>query len=132
MFPGAPEHQRARAWLQHELTATSGGVALCWPVLYSMLRLITNSRAFGAAALTVAQGWAGVSQLLAQPAVRVISAGARHSVIAEELARTPGLRSDDVPDLEIAALAIEHGLTLATRDHGFRRFARLGIVDPLT
>ena len=42
-----------------------------------------------------------------------------------------GLRSDDVPDLEIAALAIEHGLTLATNDYGFRRFARLGIVDPL-
>jgi predicted nucleic acid-binding protein len=51
--------------------------------------------------------------------------------IAAELAGTPGLRSDDVPDVEIAALAIEHGLVLASHDHGFRRFSRLRVVDPL-
>jgi len=54
-----------------------------------------------------------------------------HAGIAAELAETPGLRSDDVPDLEIAALAIEHGLVLASHDHGFRRFSRLRVVDPL-
>ena len=52
--------------------------------------------------------------------------------IAAELAQTPGLRSDDVPDIEIAALAIEHGLVLASHDHGFRRFSGLRVVDPLT
>jgi predicted nucleic acid-binding protein len=34
--------------------------------------------------------------------------------------------------VEIAALAIEHGLVLATHDHGFRRFSRLRVADPLT
>jgi predicted nucleic acid-binding protein len=52
--------------------------------------------------------------------------------IAAELAATPGLRSDDVPDIEIAALAIEHGLVLASHDHGFRRFSRLRVIDPMT
>jgi hypothetical protein len=32
---------------------------------------------------------------------------------------------------EIAALAIEHGLVLATHDHGFRRFTQLRVFDPL-
>jgi len=34
--------------------------------------------------------------------------------------------------VEIAALAVEHGLVLASHDHGFRRFSRLRVVDPLT
>jgi uncharacterized protein len=61
----------------------------------------------------------------------VATAGAGHRGIAADLARTPGLRSQDVPDVEIAAHAIEHGLVLATHDSGFRRFAGLRVVDPL-
>jgi hypothetical protein len=61
-----------------------------------------------------------------------VTAGAGHAAIAAELARTPGLRTDDIPDIEIAALAIEHGLVLASHDHGFRRFSRLRFVDPLS
>jgi predicted nucleic acid-binding protein len=34
-------------------------------------------------------------------------------------------------DVEIAALAIQHGLVLASHDHGFRRFSGLRVVDPL-
>jgi predicted nucleic acid-binding protein len=52
--------------------------------------------------------------------------------IAAELAATPGLRSDDVPDIEIATVAIEHGLVLASHDHGFRRFSHLRVIDPMT
>ncbi|MEX0659093.1 MAG: hypothetical protein WD080_08165 [Egibacteraceae bacterium] len=48
-----------------------------------------------------------------------------------ELVATPGLTSNDVPDVQLAALAIEHGLTLCTHDHGFARFARLSWTDPL-
>ena len=51
--------------------------------------------------------------------------------IAGELAQTPGLRSDDVADIEIAALGIEHGLVLASHDSGFRRFSGLRLIDPL-
>ena len=50
---------------------------------------------------------------------------------AAELAATPGLRSDDVPDIELAALAIEHGLVLASHDHGFRRFTGLRTIVPI-
>lgn len=69
---------------------------------------------------------------LAQPSVRVVTPGAGHRAIAADLAATPGLRSDEVPDVFLAALAIEHGLVLATHDHGFRRFTGLRVVDPLT
>jgi toxin-antitoxin system PIN domain toxin len=130
-FADAPEHGRARAWLEELLAEGDGTVALCWPVVYAFLRLITSPRVFGRHAVTIMQASTVASAYLTQPAIRVVVPGAAHAAIAAELAETPGLRSDDVPDIEIAALAIEHGLVLASHDHGFRRFARLRVVDPL-
>jgi predicted nucleic acid-binding protein len=86
---------------------------------------------FGRYAVTLPEAWGIVAKYLEQPAARVVAPGAGHAAIAAELAQTPGLRSEDVPDLEIAALAIEHGLVLASHDRGFRRFAGLRVVDPL-
>ncbi|MFN8186155.1 MAG: TA system VapC family ribonuclease toxin [Gaiellales bacterium] len=131
-FAEAPEHSRVRGWLESLLADADGSVALCWPVLYAFVRLITSTRVFGAQAVPVSRGWEVAAAYLSQPAVRVVAAGTRHATIAGELAATPGLRSEDVPDLEVAALAIEHGLVLATHDHGFRRFTGLRVVDPLT
>ena len=131
-FADVPEHEVARAWLEERLADGERPVALCWPVLYSFLRLVTSPRVFGRHALTVRQGWAVTAAYLGQPAVRVVVPGTGHAAITAELAETPGLRSEDVPDIEIAALAIEHGLVLASHDHGFRRFSRLRVVDPLT
>lgn len=131
-FAQAPEHGRARGWLEERLAEGDGTVALCWPVLYAFIRLITSARVFGQYAVTVQKGWSVADAYLQQPAVRVIAPGAGHAAIAAELAQTPGLRSDDVSDIEIAALAIEHGLVLASHDHGFRRFSGLRVVDPLT
>ena len=86
---------------------------------------------FGTAAVGFRDAWAVIAAFLAQPAVRLITPGNGHASIAAELLGTPGLRSDDVPDVEITALAIEHGLVLASDDHGFRRFSGLRVVDPL-
>lgn len=131
-FADAPEHERARKWLEDRFAEGEGTVALCWPVVYAFLRLITSARVFGQHAVAVREGWAVAAVYLTQPAVRLVTAGTGHMAIAAELAATPGLRSDDVPDVEIAALAIEHGLVLASHDHGFRRFSRLRVIDPLT
>jgi uncharacterized protein len=131
-FADAPEHDRARAWLEERLAAAEGAIALCWPVVYAFLRLITSPRVFGPHALTVREGWTTAAAYLDQPAARLVTAGAGHATIAAELAGTPGLRSEDVPDVEIAALAIEHGLVLASHDHGFRRFSGLRVLDPLS
>ena len=129
-FRAAPEHARTRSWLEAELS--TAGAAVCWPVLHALWRLITSPRISGPNAVSVATGWSVVSGYLAQPAIRLVQPGSQHAAIAAELSRTPGLRSDDVPDIEIAALAIEHGLALATHDHGFRRFSQLRVADPLT
>ena len=130
-FSDAPEHGRARSWLQEQLADGDGTVAFCWPVVYAFVRLISSPRVFGAHAVSVSRGWATAASYLAQPAVRIVTPGLGHEAIAADLALTPGLRSDDVPDLELAALAIEHRLVLASHDHGFRRFTGLRTIDPL-
>lgn len=130
-FRDAPEHTRARDWLTQELAAGEGNVALAWPIVYAFVRLATSQRVFGSSALAVRDSWAAVTAYLDQPGVRLVVPGAGHAAIAAELALTPGLRSDDVPDIEIAALAIEHGLGLASHDNGFRRFTRVRHLDPL-
>jgi len=40
-------------------------------------------------------------------------------------------RANTVPDAHLAAIALEHGATVATRDRGFARFAGLSWFDPL-
>ena len=130
-FSDAPEHGRARGWLQEQLADGEGTVAFCWPVVYAFVRLITSPRVFGAHAVSVSRGWATAASYLAQPAVRIVTPGSGHEAIAADLAVTPGLRSDDIPDIELAALAIEHGLVLASHDHGFRRFTGLRTIDPI-
>lgn len=130
-FADTPEHADARSWLEARLRDADETVALCWPVVYAFVRLITSPRVLGPHAVAVRQGWAVAAAYLDQAAVRVVTAGVKHAAIAAELAATPGLRSEDVPDVEIAALAIEHGLVLATHDHGFRRFSGLRVLDPL-
>ena len=130
-FEDAPEHARARAWLAEKLHDEAAPVALCWPVVYAFVRLITSPRVFAQSAVSLAHGWATVEGYLRQPNVVLVSHGSKHQRIAAAMAATPGLRSDDVPDVELAALAIEHGLTLASHDAGFRRFEGLRTIDPL-
>jgi predicted nucleic acid-binding protein len=43
-----------------------------------------------------------------------------------------GFRPNLVPDAHLAALAIEHGLTLSSADGDFARFAGLTWHNPLT
>jgi toxin-antitoxin system PIN domain toxin len=130
-FADAPEHARTRSWLEQRFHDDEGTVALCWPVVYAFVRLVSSPRVLGEHAVTVGHAWATAASFLGQPAARVVTPGSGHETIAAELAATPGLRSDDVPDLELAALAIEHGLVLASHDSAFRRFSGVRIFDPL-
>lgn len=130
-FASSPEHERAKRWLGEQLGQGQGNVVLCWPVVYAFVRLISSPRIFSSDARSVREAWFAAEAYLDQPGSRLVAPGAGHKAIAAELAQTPGLRSDDVPDVEIAALVIEHGLVLASHDRGFRRFYGLRTIDPL-
>lgn len=69
-----------------------------------------------APALTRAQ----VRRWLAHPPVWVPQPTERHAETLGGPLRE-ATRADDVPDAHLAALAIEHGLTLCSADRGFAR-----------
>lgn len=55
----------------------------------------------------------------------------RHAAILEQLLASPGVHGNLVPDAHLAALAIEHGLTLFSADGDFARFSGLRWSNPL-
>lgn len=131
-LPAMQEHEAARSWLADRFGDDSELVGFCWPALYAFGRLVTSRRVMGEDAATLPQAWEAAMAFLDQRNALLVEPGPVHPSLARELMATPGLRSDDVPDVQLSALAIEHGLTLCSHDHGFARFPRLAWHDPLT
>ncbi|AKS43199.1 type II toxin-antitoxin system VapC family toxin [Wenzhouxiangella marina] len=126
----APQHDRARRWLEEALSGTSP-VGLPWLVIIAFLRLSTHPRIFESplptdTALRLVNGW------LAQPCARAIEPGERHWLILSQLLRDSGTAGNLSNDAHLAAIAIEHDACLHSADHDFRRFAGLRCHNPLS
>lgn len=122
------EHARARSWLDSKLAGPSR-VGLPWESTLAFLRLVTNPRVFARPEPPKA-AWTQVEAWLEAPAAFVPTPTDRHrEILATLVAQVtrPGL----VPDAELAALAIEHGLVLCSTDGDFARFPGLSWDNPL-
>ena len=62
---------------------------------------------------------------------RRLAAGIRHSRIVSDFITALGLSGNDVNDVWLAALAIEHRATLVSTDLGFARFPGLSWINPM-
>ena len=124
------QHDAAREWLDSRLNAPAA-VGLPWASLLGFLRLVTNRRVFAQPA-TLASAWRQVEEWLDCAPVWVPSPGERHRSILGDLFERYGAQGDLVPDVHLAALAIEHGLVLYSADGDFARFAELKWENPLT
>jgi toxin-antitoxin system PIN domain toxin len=125
----APEHEPARTWLDARLSGTAR-VGLPWPSLLAFVRIATNPAVVRHPA-TPAQAWRQVEEWLAADAAWVPVPGPRHAEILGPLLSEPFVTSRLVPDAHLAALAIEHGLTLCSTDGDFGRFPGLTWQNPL-
>jgi predicted nucleic acid-binding protein len=56
----------------------------------------------------------------------------RHAELLGAFLALPGVHGNLVPDAQLAALALEHGLTLCSTDGDFARFPGLAWQNPLT
>jgi uncharacterized protein len=123
------EHARARAWLEHVLSGTEL-VGLAWVTILAFLRISTNPRAL-AHPLSPQEAAAIVGSWLEQPSVVRVDPGDRHRAILSTMLEQDQVRGPLVTDAHLAALAIEHGATLATHDRDFSRFSGLRTLAPL-
>jgi hypothetical protein len=124
-----PQHEGARTWLDTELSGTSR-VGLPWPSLLGFLRLVTNPRVFQRPE-SMGDAWAQVAAWLDADVAWIPQPTERHQDVLASLLGAPGMQANLVPDAHLAALAIEHGLTLCSTDGDFGRFPTLRWRDPL-
>ncbi|GMW02840.1 MAG: ribonuclease VapC37 [Candidatus Hydrogenedentota bacterium] len=124
------QHGRAVQWLDEQLNGASP-VGLPWSSLTSFLRIVTNPRVFELPEpITVA--WEQICDWIACDTVWIPNPTERHvDVLGTLIASQSFLQGNHVPDAHLAALAIEHGLTLCTADSGFSRFRGLRVTNPL-
>lgn len=129
-FADYPQHATARQWLEAALSAPDP-VALPWLSLTAFVRLATNRRLFEnplppTDAMAEVQGW------LARPNVWTPEPGPRFSGVFAGLIDATQASGNLVTDAWLAALALEHGLTVVSSDADFGRFPRLSWSNPLT
>jgi uncharacterized protein len=126
---GAPEHDAARTWLDDRLNGTVQ-VGLPWTSLLAFVRLVSNP-AVVRHPVSPADAWRQVEQWLSCDRVWTPVPTTRHADVLGPLLRTPLMTSRLVPDAHLAALAIEHGLTLCSTDGDFAKFPGLKWENPL-
>ena len=126
---GLPQHRGALEWLDDRLNG-SARVGLPWASLVAFLRLVTNPRVFQRPE-PIAAAWQQVEEWLDCESAWIPEPGARHREILGGLLVSASARANLVPDAHLAALAIEHGLTLASTDGDFARFPGLRWENPL-
>lgn len=126
---GSPFHTAAREWLTEQLNGPRR-VGLPWQSLAAFLRIATHPRAFERP-LDPGPAWERVTDWLAAGPVWVPEPGERHATILGELLNRHQIRGNLVPDAQLAALALEHGLAVASADADFARFPEVRWHNPL-
>lgn len=124
-----PQHAAARTWLEGRLN-DPGRVGMPWPSVLTFVRLVSNPRVFERPE-SVASAWVRVEEWLDLENVWVPAPTERHREVLGRALRHAGSRPELVSDAHLAALAIEHGLTLCSTDGDFARFQDLRWENPL-
>ena len=125
----SPQHDAAREWLDEQLNG-SARVGLPWSSLLAFLRLVTNPRVFEYPE-SMTDAWKQVRAWLGCDTVWIPQPTEHHAELLDTLLAQPGVHANLVPDAHLAALALEHGLTLCSTDGDFARFKSLRWLNPI-
>lgn len=125
----SPHHDLAAAWMTEALTGNER-VGLPWQSLGAFVRIGTHPRAVERP-LSPDEAWAQVEAWLDAEPAWIPQQTSRHRQVLAGLIRNYQLRGNLIPDAELAALAIEHGLAVCSADTDFARFREVRWVNPL-
>jgi len=126
---GSVYHRRAKAWLTDQLNGDRR-VGMPWESLSAFVRIATHPRA-SASPLAPPDAWRFVEEWLAVPVVWTPVPTDEHASVLGRLIEKYRLAGNLVPDGHLAALALVHGLEIASADTDFARFTELRWVNPL-
>lgn len=125
----SPFHGASSAWLTAHLNGAAP-VGLPWQSLVAFVRIATHPRATSEP-ITPDEAWAQIEEWLEPHVTWIPTPTDRHAEVLGSLIRTYQLRGNMISDAHLAALAIEHGLTLCSADTDFGRFEELTWTNPL-
>ncbi|MGI8793734.1 MAG: TA system VapC family ribonuclease toxin [Acidimicrobiales bacterium] len=122
-------HGAARDWLESALNGNRR-VGIPWASLTAFVRIATHPRAMSDP-LDPTEAWEVVESWLDSPLVWVPAPGPTHREILGRLIRDLELRANLVSDAVLAALSVEHGLTIVSADTDFARFREVTWINPV-
>ncbi len=125
----SPFHSQAATWLSEKLNGPRR-VGFPWQSLVAFLRISTHPRA-SENPLSPPTAVRFVDDWLEPDVAWIPHPGPGHADVFTALVATYQLRGNLISDAHLAALAIEHGLTMCSTDTDFARFAELSWVNPL-
>lgn len=122
-------HERAKDWLVEALNGDRR-VGLPWQTIGAFLRIATHPRVT-TRPLTGEQAWGHVRAWLDADPTWVPPATERTAEVYGRLVEAHRPTGNLVSDAQLAALAIEHGLTVLSADTDFARFPEVAWRNPL-
>ena len=125
----SPQNVTAGAWLEDVLRGDRR-VGLPWQTVGAFLRIATHPRV-AAHPLSGAEAWGFVRRWLESGPVWIPPVTERTAAVLGRLVEQVPVTGNLVPDAQLAALAIEHGLVVMTADTDFERFPDVRWSDPL-
>ena len=125
----SPFNAAAVAWLEDVLNGPQR-VGMAWPTLTAFLRITTHPRAL-AQPLAPTSAWSHVEEWLACENVWTPLPTQRHADVLASLLTRYDLRGNLIADADLAALAIEHGLSICSADTDFARFREVRWINPI-
>jgi toxin-antitoxin system PIN domain toxin len=122
-------HGAAREWLESALNGDRR-VGLPWQSLVAFTRIATHPRAMSDP-LGPDEAWSLVEEWVEAPAAWIPTPTRAHGATIGRLLRSLDLRANLVTDTVLAALCIEHGLTIVSADSDFARFTEIAWLNPV-
>jgi toxin-antitoxin system PIN domain toxin len=117
-----------RTWLEHAVSSEPD-VRLPLTTALAFVRISTDPRVYEHPR-EPGEAIAIVEALLGRANVSLVTPGERHWQVLARTAAAGQVRGQHMMDAHLAALAMEHGATLATTDRGFARYGGLRTIDP--
>jgi toxin-antitoxin system PIN domain toxin len=125
----SPQHESAERWLTNLLNGDER-VGLPWSTIGAFLRIVTHPRIL-TEPLSAPVAWSLVEEWLELDLVWIPSTSHRTARILGRLMAGTRATGNLIPDAMLAALAIEHGLVVATTDTDFGRFREVRWINPV-
>jgi len=127
--PESHRHAEYRDWLEDLLNGPQPYAVSDFAIL-GMVRVVTNPRVYKKPTpITLALEFA--DQIRNQPQAMVVAPGAGFWAIFTELCEQVDARGNVVPDVYLAALALENSCEFVSDDQGFLKFPALRWRHPL-